>query len=88
MLKIKNVYDFKDITICALRYALGRRTYITGVVADFIKEYPEIIDDRVKTVMLSDIEDYLNHRKTAFYKDDECDYHTWLELKRWLEEKQ
>jgi len=84
MLKIKNIYDFKDILICALRYALGRRTYIPKVVADFIKEYPEVIDSRVKMVMLKDIDEYFDCRGT-YYNDDEYDYETWLDLKEWLE---
>lgn len=84
MLKIKNVYDFKDILICALRYALGRRTYIPKTVAEFIKEYPEAIDSRVKMVMLKDIDEYFDCRGT-YYKDDEYDYETWLDLKKWLE---
>lgn len=84
MIKIKNEYDFKDIVICALRYALGRKTYITKSTADFIKDYPEIIDSRVKHVMLKDLEEYFDCRGT-YYKDDECDYKTWLDLKEWLE---
>ena len=36
-MEIKNIYDFQDIVISALRYALGRRTYITKSTVDFIK---------------------------------------------------
>lgn len=81
---IKDVHDFQDIVISALRYALGRRTYITKATADFIKEYPEIIDGRVKKVMLNDLNSYLLYREDGY--DDECDYKTWLDLKNWLEE--
>lgn len=86
-LEIKDIHDFQDIVICALRYALGRRTYITQLTADFIKEYPEIIDERVKTVMLKDLEDYFAFRHVEMYVDDECDYRTWLDLKTWLESR-
>ena len=85
---IKNQYDFQDIVISALRYALGRRTYITLSTVDFIKEYPEIIDERVKQVMLRDLEDYFEDRKKWEYKDDECDYQVWLSLKNWLEQRE
>ena len=77
--------DLKDILICALRYALGRRTYITSLVADYIMEHKELIDDRVKRIMIKDIDEYLDRRK--YYKDDECDYQNWLKLKKWLEEE-
>ena len=77
--------DLKDIVICSLRYALGRRTYITSLVANYIMEHPELIDERVKGIMLKDIEEYLECRN-IYYKDDECDYQSWLKLKNWLEE--
>ena len=85
MLKIKSIYDFQDIVISALRYSLGRKTYITKSTADFIKEYPEIIDKRVKQVMLNDLEEYFNMRDNCYCIDDECDYNNWLDLKKWLE---
>ena len=84
MLKIKDIYSFQDIVICALRYALGRKTYITDSVAEFIKEYPEIINERVKTVMLRDLNEYIDRRRVFFFFF-ECDYQTWLSLKEWLE---
>lgn len=86
-MKIKNIYDFQDIVISALRYSLGRRTFITQTTADFIKEYPEIIDKRVKQVMLNDLNEYFNMRANAYSMDDNCDYDTWLDLKRWLDER-
>ena len=52
IIKDEDVRDFKDMIMCALRYALGRRTYITDETAEFIKKYPELIDERVRAVML------------------------------------
>lgn len=78
--------DLKDIVICSLRYALGRKTYITSLVADYIMEHKELIDNRVKMIMLKDLEDYFENRND-YYKDDECDYQSWLKLKKWLEER-
>ena len=77
MLTIKDtdVRDLKDMIISALRYALGRRTYITSETAEFIKRYPELIDERVKSVMLRDLEEYFQKRE-SFKFDDECDYNT------------
>lgn len=78
--------DLKDIVCCSLRYALGRRTYITSLVANYIMEHKELIDNRVKTIMLKDLDDYFENRND-YYKDDECDYQSWLKLKKWLEGK-
>lgn len=78
--------DLKDIVCCGLRYALGRKTYITSLVSDYIIDHPELIDERVKDVMLKDIEEYLDCRN-IYYKDAECDYQSWLRLKEWLESR-
>ena len=83
---IKDLHNFQDIVISALRYSLGRRTYITYETADFIKKHNEIINERVKNVMLRDLEEYFNCRD-VYYKDDECDYNTWKDLYEWLKER-
>ena len=80
---IKDLHDFQNIIISALRYSLGRRTYINSETADFIKKYSEIIDERVKKIMLKDLEEYFECRD-IYYKDDECDYNTWKDLYEWL----
>lgn len=84
--EIKVDYVLKDMIISALRYALGRRTYITQETAEFIMENPNLIDDRVKTVMIRDIDEYFDRRRMWDYKDDECDYQTWIELHKYLTE--
>ena len=40
--------DLRDIVISALRYAIGRKTYIVNETCEFIKKHPELIDERVK----------------------------------------
>ena len=49
--------DLKDIVCCSLRYALGRRTYITSLISGYVMEHPELIDERVKGIMFKDIEE-------------------------------
>lgn len=75
--------DLKDIVISSLRYALGRRTYITGLTVDFIMNNPDLIDDRVRQVMKEDLEEYFDCRG-IYYKDDDCDYQSWWKLYEWL----
>lgn len=51
------VRDFRDICICALRYALGRHTYVVEEVCSFIKDNATLVlDKRVIEVMVRDIE--------------------------------
>ena len=80
---IKIDRDLKDIVISALRYALGRKTYITGLTSDFIINNPSLIDERVKKVMIKDLEEYFAYRD-CYYNDDECDYQSWLKLYEFL----
>lgn len=85
---IKIDRDLKDIVIGSLRYALGRRTYVTFATAEFIMNNPDLIDERVKSVMTRDLEEYFDLREKEFYKDDECDYQSWLRLYEWLGDKE
>ena len=73
-------YELQDMIISALRYAIGRRTYITEETCSFIKNHPEIINNRVKTVMLRDLKDIKN-----YYKESDTDYPFFKSLESWLE---
>lgn len=77
-------YDLKNIVISALRYSLGRKTYITYETSEFIMKHPELIDERVCIVMLRDLGRYFEDRKLWEYKDDKCDYDSWITLQNWL----
>ena len=72
--------DLQDIVISALRYAIGRKTYVTFSTCEFIMKNSRMIDKHMKDVMLNDlknIEDY--------YDKNSCDYKTFVEFKEWLE---
>ena len=84
MIELKLDYVFRDMIISALRYALGRRTYITAETSEFIIENKAIIDSRMKQVMLADLGQYLERRNKGFITDDKCDYEVWVNLYNWL----
>lgn len=75
-------YNFKDMMIQSLRYALYRHSYALYQTCDYIKEHPQFIDERVKNVMLEDIIERLNEKDLS--KDEKkeinglyqflCDY--------------
>lgn len=81
---IEITHELKDMIIGSLRYALRRRTYITSETAEFIIEHPELIDERVRSVMIRDLTEYFAEREISEWKDDECDYQNWLRLYNWL----
>lgn len=76
--------DFGNIMIMALRYALGRRTYVTSEVPDFIKQNKAHLSDINKTVMIKDIEEYLDSREKGLITDDECDKSSFVNLLKFL----
>ena len=49
--------DIGAIAICAVRYAIGRQTYMPGLVQGFIMRHPEIVDANVRAVMIRDIDE-------------------------------
>ena len=76
--------DFGDIMIMALRYALGRRTYVSQEVPEFIMQNEEHINERICIVMLRDVGRYIEDRQTGIIEDDDCDYNSWLDFQNWL----
>ena len=48
--------DFGCIINSALRYAIGRHTYMPSVVMDFVRKHIDMLDSRTVSVMIQDIE--------------------------------
>ena len=81
MLEINSdIEGFGNLMILALRYSLGRRTYVTLEVSDFIKKNKDLITERVCTVMIRDINQYMKDHNSGFIEDDDCDYNNWVSL--------
>ena len=49
--------NFELIVSSSLRYGLGRRTYITSVIPEFIIENMDILSNKIKKSMIEDIKD-------------------------------
>lgn len=71
--------DYETMLICALRYALGRRTYIVGIVVDYIISEMPNLSEKCKRVMILDI----NNPFGGY--GDECDKKNWMRLLKELE---
>ena len=58
-------HDFRLILIAAMRYAMGRNTYMPSVVADYLKRHIQLLDDKFLVLGADDIrrhfEDYGEH---------------------------
>ena len=53
----ENRSDYGIICLCAMRYALGRQTYMPGLVQDYIKSNIADIETRDITTMIRDIDE-------------------------------
>ena len=57
--------DFRLILLSAMRYAMGRNTCMPMVVADYIKSYIQLLDDKFLVLAADEIrrhfEDYAEH---------------------------
>ena len=78
---IEITHELKDMIISALRYSICRRTYIVNETCEFIKSHKELIDERVKKVMLNDLKNTLN-----FYLIDDIEFKEFIKLADWLNE--
>lgn len=78
-------YQFRDIVICALRYAIGRNTYIVDEICDWVESHPEIIDNRMCGVMMRDVEEQLTYYdRNGVNSITEIDYKRLKEFRDWL----
>ena len=67
------VSDEESIWISAVRYGLGRRTYITSLIADYMKSKVSQMSGECKSVMTRDLEECKDY-------GDDCDKEVWLGL--------
>ena len=67
------ISDYEHMLISALRYALGKRTYIVELTCKYIEQQIPMLSDQCKTIMIEDIE-----RQEQF--GDECDREDWMQL--------
>ena len=72
--------DLELVYLCALRYALGRKTYITGVVSDFLKLEVKALSDKCKKQMIREIKEAKDLGHT-------CDKKSWTKLLKELKKK-
>lgn len=73
--------DYEHIVISAVRYALGRMTYIVELTVNYILQ--EIEDDKLSDRCLSKIRDDI---KEAKYLGMQCDEIQWIKLLKRIEE--
>ncbi len=68
--------DFNDLAICAFRYALGRKTYITSTISYLLAQNKDGLTKSTRAVICRDI---LRAIKTE-NAGHQCDIESWQKL--------
>lgn len=78
---VRDDYDLQTILICAVRYSLGRATYMPGLVTDWIMGHcGGKLNRKTLSVMARDIEE----AKRIDCLGMDCDVKTWMRFYEWL----
>lgn len=73
-----------DIIFYAFRYALGRRSYSVSTVVNYIKNNMPLVHDRVKKVMIKEIQEAVAEQRAG---DEFIDAPEWTTLRKLLQEE-
>ena len=75
--------DFRLILLSAMRYAMGRNTYMPEVVSNYIKRHIQLLDDKFLVLAADDIRQHLEN-----YAEHEPNSNLWQCLLDALETEQ
>lgn len=71
----------EQILICAVRYALGRRSYIVKVVTQHVTFKRKTLSKECINIIIRDIEEELKrYHDAGQILGDDCDERNWVEL--------
>lgn len=72
--------DFGTVCVCALRYAMGRETYMPSLVRDFVRPLLSQLPDKTLWVMINDCEE---QERMNMWGSETIDKPGWV---RWKQE--
>lgn len=71
----------EEILVCAVRYALGRMSYVVGDVCKYIANKKDSLSEHCKAIIARDIEEEIErHHRSGYTCGMECDEKDWLQL--------
>lgn len=79
--------DFGEMMNWAVRYALGRRTYAVSDTCEYIKRVLPYLDDTTISVIVMDIEEYVDESSPFYGLGDACDVANWMSLKEAVQKR-
>lgn len=75
--------DFYTILVCAVRYSIGRMTYIPGLVTSWIRGNAPELPAKYARIMLDDIDSHRRHSDLGM----DCDIAVWEQFEAWLKQR-
>lgn len=74
--------DLSTLFVCAVRYSLGRQSYMPGLVQSIVQKHVKALTDSERKLLVRDINDYLRmHGKIG----SDFDTQGWLNFRDWLQ---
>ena len=73
--------DFGTLCICAIRYCMGRQTYMPSRVRGIVRQHLAELSDKTVEVMLED------SKSQWCFGDERIDKPGWIEWRKLLEEE-
>lgn len=76
---------FGAVLNCAVRYCIGRMTYMPGLVTDWIMQHCHgLLTGKTIFVMKRDIDEAKEHDGLGM----DCDVETWRKFREWLDKEE
>lgn len=75
LLSVEIDRDLETIFLCAIRYAMGRRTYMPSLVCDYITRLLPMVSNQFLRLIMQEYNTYQGDY------GDQCDYQTWMKFK-------
>lgn len=77
--------DTGQAAICALRYCIGRRSYLPSLIIVWVKRYWELFDFPTRLTIFKDLKQEIDGKRDL---GDECDRDTWMKFYQWMQDKE
>lgn len=80
--------DYGTIVLCAVRYAMGRMTYMPTIVINYVKEHWADLQPGMQDIILRDVSEELEHEdRSSGWLGNACDVQNWKYFHLWMKER-
>lgn len=77
--------DHITIVVCAVRYAMGRRTYMTKLVIDYVQRHWDEFGDKDKRMIKSEVSSFIKKMgKKLSVSLGVVSINEWIDLLEWI----